>query len=260
MSPRTFQVAVSIIIATAVVQCRLSAAPLRLDAMCYPLLCFFAVLYLPTVLQRRSAMCRERQILAYISLSQSNLLVIGPFLCSEREITAGISLSRGRAKVSANEVTEACRKMGRLRQKRLFLTETGRFVGRLRHLERWRHPCVSGLYFQTLRVSKESCRILPSVDCRACFRPLPSEDPASFYANSPSDDFDRTISSCTRMIIRSPLPWSSTKQSPMTRCISPSPSSGAGRASTMPFIRWFSNNRQLFYVNRVQRASVYLYL
>ena len=163
MSPRTFQVAVSIIIATAVVQCRLSAAPLRLDAMCYPLLCFFAVLYLPTVLLRRSAMCRERQILAYISLSQSNLLVIGPFLCSEREITAGISLSRGRAKVSANEVTEACRKMGRLR-----------------HLERWRHPCVSGLYFQTLRVSKESCRILPSVDCRACFRPLPSEDPAFF--------------------------------------------------------------------------------
>ena len=135
MSPRTFQVAVSIIIATAVVQCRLSAAPLRLDAMCYPLLCFFAVLYLPTVLLRRSAMCRERQILAYISLSQSNLLVIGPFLCSEREITAGISLSRGRAKVSANEVTEACRKMGRLRQKRPILTEPGCFLGRLRHLE-----------------------------------------------------------------------------------------------------------------------------
>ena len=147
MSPRTFQVAVSIIIATAVVQCRLSAAPLRLDAMCYPLLCFFAVLYLPTVLQRRSAMCRERQILAYISLSQSNLLVIGPFLCSEREITAGISLSRERAMVSADEVTEACRKMGRLRQNRPFLTEAGRFVGRLRHLERWRHSCVSGFFF-----------------------------------------------------------------------------------------------------------------
>ena len=197
--------------------------------------------------------------------SRCNVLPTALLLCCAISaycftITAGISLSRGRTKVSANEVTEACRKMGRLRQKRLFLTETGRFVGRLRHLERWRHPCVSGLYFQTLRVSKESCRILPSVDCCVHLCPLPSEDPASFYANSPSDDFDRTISSCTRMIIRSPLPWSSTKQSPMTRCISLSPSSGTGRASAMPFIRWFSNNRQLFYVNRVQRASVYLYL
>ena len=36
--------------------------------------------------------------------------------------------------IPANAVTEACRKMGRFRQKRPFLTETGRFVGRLRHL------------------------------------------------------------------------------------------------------------------------------
>ena len=101
------------------------------------------------LLLRRSALCCERQNLAHISLSQSKLLVIGPFLCSEREITAGISLSRGRAMVSADEVTEACRKMGRLRQNRPFLTEAGRFVGRLRHLERWRHSCVSGFFFLT---------------------------------------------------------------------------------------------------------------
>ena len=149
MSSRTFRVAVSCVIATTVEQCRLSAALLRRNALCCPLLCFFALLYLPTVLQRRSAMCRERQNLAHISLSQSKLLVIGPFLCSEREITEGISLSRERAMVSADEVTEACRKMGRLRQNRPFLTEAGRFVGRLRHLERWRHSCVSGFFFLT---------------------------------------------------------------------------------------------------------------
>ena len=156
---------------SAVVQSRLSAALFRRGAMCCLLLCSFAVRYLSSALHHRCTMCRERQIMAHISLSQSKLLVFGQFLCPEREISAdislsrrkllvfrpflcperetyaGISLSRGRAKVSANEVTEACRKMGRLRQKRLFLTETGRFVGRLRHLERWRHPCVSGFFF-----------------------------------------------------------------------------------------------------------------
>ena len=127
------------------------------------------------LLLHRSALCCERQNLAHISLSQSKLLVLAllqcpereinagvslsrsklmvfvPFLCPEREITAGISLSRERAMVSADEVTEACRKMGRLRQIRLFLTEAGRSVGRLRHLERWRHSCVSGLFFLILR-------------------------------------------------------------------------------------------------------------
>ena len=39
-------------------------------------------------------MCCERQYLAHISLSQSNLLVLAPFLYPEREITVRISLSR----------------------------------------------------------------------------------------------------------------------------------------------------------------------
>ena len=42
----------------------------------------------------------------------------------------------GRAMVSADEVTEACRIMGRLRQKRPILTETCQNLGRLRHLGR----------------------------------------------------------------------------------------------------------------------------
>ena len=71
MSSRTFQDAFFTIIATAVVQCRLPAAPLR-----------------------RSAMCCERQNLAHISLSQSNLLVLALLQYPEREITVRISLSR----------------------------------------------------------------------------------------------------------------------------------------------------------------------
>lgn len=49
-----------------------------------------------------------------------------------------------------NEVTEACRKMGRLRQKWPFLTEAGCFWGRLRHFGRLRKPLMANAFLSRL--------------------------------------------------------------------------------------------------------------
>ena len=88
-----------------------STAPPLYNAVC-PLPCSFAVRRLSAALLRRCAMSarcstrrramfRERHIVAYISLSQSKLLVFGPFLCSERESTEGLSLSQSKLLVLA---------------------------------------------------------------------------------------------------------------------------------------------------------------